>query len=146
MPSVHHILGVGIMNAQVLSEAKRLRIKPGLLELYQDKMLLTVLLTDSSAKINTEHRQGVPGLITILMGADFHGHNIFLQQCGKNGTRNTLVLHQVLKHYVIYRIGYYHIVSSFGVKNKFRANIITFSQSTATFMPKIALFVSFWDI
>ena len=42
------------------------------------------------------------------MGAHLNTHNVFLQKGRENGAGDALVLHQVLEHYVVNRIGYLH--------------------------------------
>ena len=105
---VHHILRVGVVNTQILAEAECLSVKPGLLKLYQDKMLLAVRLANGGTEVYPEHRQGVATIVAVLMGAHLDGHYVLLQQGGQDGAGNALVLHQVLKYYVVYGICYYH--------------------------------------
>ena len=113
MVGVMHVLRVGVVHTQILAEAKGLRLKPCLLQLYQDKLLFAIFITDSGTKVYTEYGKRVAVLVAVLMGTDFHRHHIHLQQGRKDGPGYAFILHQVLEHYIIYRIGYYHRSSFF---------------------------------
>ena len=90
---VNDILRILVVNAQVLSEPQRLGWKPRLLQLYQDELFLAVRLADRGAKVDAEYAQHLLLAVGVLVRTDFHLHNIFFQQCGKDGTGNTLVFH-----------------------------------------------------
>ena len=75
-----HVLLVGILRTKILTKTKRLRGQPGLLELYQDEMLCAVLLPNSGAKVDAEHRQAVTGYVGVLVTALLHSHHLLLQQ------------------------------------------------------------------
>ena len=119
LPIVHHVFRVGVVNPQILAETECLRVKPGLLKLYQDEVLLAVRLANGGTEINPEHRKGVATVVAVLMGAHLDGHNVLLQQSGQDGAGYALVLHQVLEYYVVYGVCYYHNTTSFIIGTQF---------------------------
>ena len=90
---VNHIFGIGILCTKILTETKRLRFKPRLLQFNKDKSYRTIILTDLCSEVNTEHRDIIPGSIGIFVSANFNRHDLLLQQCRKDGLCNTLILH-----------------------------------------------------
>ena len=69
---------------------------------------MSVLFADSCTKIDAEHRERVPAVVAILVGAQFHGHHIFLQQGREDGAGNALVFHQKLEYGIVNRVGNLH--------------------------------------
>ena len=76
-----NILGIGVVNTQILAETQRLRRQPSLLQLNEYQPLRTVIITDGSTEVNAKHRQGVALRVDILMRPHLDLHNVLLQQC-----------------------------------------------------------------
>ena len=72
MARILHILRIRVVNAQILTETKGLRLKPGLLKFNQNEFLLAVLITDGGTKVDSKHGKRVAVLVTILVGSDLH--------------------------------------------------------------------------
>ena len=104
------VLRVGILRAEILAEAQRLRLKPRLLELYQYKVAAAVRLPNLRREVDAEHRNLVARAVGVLMTTDMNLDNILLQQCREQRPRDALVLNEVLEHRIVYRIGnmYHH--------------------------------------
>ena len=66
------------MNAQILPETKCLRLKPCLLQFYQNKLFLTLCVADGGSKVNAEHRQIVVSVIAVLMRTNLNGQHFNL--------------------------------------------------------------------
>ena len=49
------VLGILVVYAQVLTETQGLGGEPGLLQLYQDKLLFTIGFKDSGTKVDAEN-------------------------------------------------------------------------------------------
>ena len=147
LPIVHHVFRVGVVNPQILAETECLRVKPGLLKLYQDEVLLAVRLANGGTEINPEHRKGVATVVAVLMGAHLDGHNVLLQQSGQDGAGYALVLHQVLEYYVVYGVCYYHNTTSFIIGTQFCLQSYEKSRAkqrkTLLFLPSIEFSLSF---
>ena len=108
-----YVLRVGIVHAKILTEAKRLRFQPRLLQLYQDKTFGAVRFQDGCAEVYAEDGQVLAIAVRVLIAPHLHVHDIHLQQGRENGLGYAFILHQVFEHYVIYRICYYHLVFLF---------------------------------
>ena len=102
------VAGVLVVYAQVLSEAEGLRGEPCLLEFHQYELFLTVALADGGPEIDAEDGEHLLLAVGVLMGPDFNFHYILLQQCRENGTGYAFVLHEVLEHGVVNRVGNRH--------------------------------------
>ena len=108
MAGITHVLRIGIVYTQILTETQSLGLQPRLLKFNQNELFLSVSITHRCPEINTEHRQRITVVITVLMGANLYGHHIHFQKGRQNGTCYALILHQVLEHNIVYRIGYLH--------------------------------------
>ena len=104
-----HILGVRVVYAQVLTESECLRFEPCLLQLNQDQFLLSTIVEYRGTKVDTEYRQCIAIVVAILVWPYLHLHYLHLQQGRENGAGNTLILHQVLEHDIVNRVGNLHI-------------------------------------
>ena len=102
---VADVLGVGILRAEVLAETKGLGFQPRLLKLYQHQAQLTVGLADLRAEVDAEHRYLVTCAVGILVLAYLGLHHFFLQQGGKQGLHDAVVLQQVLENSVVDGVG-----------------------------------------
>ena len=105
------ILGIGIVHSKILPETESLCLKPRFLQFNKYQFLLSVSITDSSTEVYAEHRQCIAVVIAVFVGAHLYGKHLYLEQGRKDSTGYALVLHQVLEHYVIYGIGYCHIIT-----------------------------------
>ena len=105
---LHDILGVGIVGAEVLTEAQRLSLEPRFLQFDEHEVVAAVCLAHTGSEVDAKHRNLVSATVGILMAAHIHLHHLLLEQGGEDGLGDTLVLHQVLKHDIVYRIGYVH--------------------------------------
>ena len=101
-----HVVGIVVLNTEILAEAQRFRLKPGLLQFYQDEVFRAVGLPDTGSEVDAENRHRVAFVVDILMGAHLHLYNVLFQQGRQDGAGDTLVLHQILEHNVIDWIGY----------------------------------------
>ena len=104
----HDVLRVLVVYAQVLSEAERLRGEPCLLKLYQYELFLAVGLTDGGAEVDAEDGEYLLLAVGVFVRPDFHFHDILLQQGREDSAGNAFVLHEVLEHGVVDRVGYCH--------------------------------------
>ena len=52
-----HVLGVRVVNPQILSEAQCFSGQPCLLELYENQMFFAFLIANGCPKVNTEYRE-----------------------------------------------------------------------------------------
>ena len=98
---VNHVLGVGVLRAEILSEAKGLCLQPCLLQFDEYQALRPVVLADACPEVDAEHGNVVPKAIGVLVTAYLHFHDLFLQQCGENGTGDAFVFHQIFEDGVI---------------------------------------------
>ena len=110
MTGILHVLGVGIVHAQILAEAQCLRFQPGLLQFYQYQFLMAVLVAHRCAKVDTEHGQRFTVVVAVLMRPHLHCHHVNLQQGRQDGAGDALVLHQILEYDVVNRVCYLHTV------------------------------------
>ena len=76
----YDVLGILVVNAQILTEAKGLRRQPRLLQLYQYQMLFTVVLSHCGAEVDAEDGKALLLPVGVFMRAYLHLHYIFLQQ------------------------------------------------------------------
>ena len=107
-----NIVGVLIVHAQILAEAECLCRQPRLLKLYQNQVLTAVSFAYSGTEVDAEYGQRVALIVAILMGAHLHLDDVHLQECRKDGTRYSLVLHQIFEYDVVNWIGNsYHTLS-----------------------------------
>ncbi len=108
------ILLVQVMRTQILAETKRLGRQPRLLQLYQDEMLLALVILYLGGEIHTEQRDMGPLHIRIFMLPDLQLQNLLLEQRGQQDISHPLVFHHILENGVINRIRYQcHIDSVF---------------------------------
>ena len=63
---------------------------------------------NGGTEIDTEDGKVLAVAVGILVAAHLHIRHLLLQQGGEDGPGYAFVLHQVLEHDVVNRIGYYH--------------------------------------
>ena len=76
----YDVLGILVVNAQILTEAQGLRRQPCLLQFYQYQMLFTVVLSHCGAEVDAEDGKALLLPVGVFMRAYLHLHYIFLQQ------------------------------------------------------------------
>ena len=103
---MYHILRVSILCTEILSEAQRLGLQPCLLQFDENQAQRSVVLADTCSEVDTKHGDVVTKAICVLVAAYLHLHHFFLEQRGKNGTCDALVLHQIFEDGVIDGICY----------------------------------------
>ena len=118
--SLAYVALVVVLRAKILSETQCLSVEPSLLQLYQNNAVLRFIafaLANRSREINAEHRQCVARSVAVFMRTNSHMNHFFLQQGRQYGLCDALVLHYVLEHGVVNRVGnmYYHNIQSFNV-------------------------------
>ena len=116
-----YIVFIAVLSSQILAKTQRLGIKPRFLQFYQHNTVLYLIafaLTYCSSKVNAKHRQRVSCCIAVFMRTYRHMNHFFLQQCRQHCLGYALILHNILKHGVVNRIGnmYYHNILCFNVK------------------------------
>ena len=79
-------------------------VKPCLLQLYEDKLLLATLVDDGRGEVYAEHRDIVTVGVGILMRTHLHTHHLTLQKCGDKGARYPLVLNKIFEDGIIYGV------------------------------------------
>ena len=104
-----HVLRVGVVHAQILSEAQCLGLQPCLLQFNEYQSFRAVLLTDSSSEVDAEYRERIALAVGVLMWPHLHLDDVLSEQCRQDGAGDALVLHQVLEHDVVNRVCYNHI-------------------------------------
>ena len=67
-----HIVRIGILSSQILTESQGFRFKPSLLQFYQHQMKTTISITNFSSKVYTKHRNLIALHIGIFMLTQFH--------------------------------------------------------------------------
>ena len=98
------IVLVGILCPEILAETQSLCVKPCLLQLYEDKLLLATLVDDGRGEVYAEHRDIVTVGVGILMRTNLHTHHLTLQECGDKGARYPLVLNKIFEDGIIYGV------------------------------------------
>ena len=101
-----HVLLVVVLHAQIAAEAQQLGVHPRLLYLYEDGLPLTIFITDGCAKINAEDGEALAAFVGIFIAAHVYFQHLGLQQGREDGAGDALVLHEILEHYVVDRVGY----------------------------------------
>ena len=74
-----NIVLVTVLSSEILAKTKRLRLHPRFLQFNENKFRLILSRTDPGAKVDTEHRDLVVGLVGILVWTQFNTDNILLQ-------------------------------------------------------------------
>ena len=105
LATLQHVVGIVVLYTKILAETQRLSLKPCLLQLNQNELLRPVVESYAGTEVYAQHRNGVALVVNILMGTYLHLYGVFFQQCRQDGTRNALILHQVLEHHVVDRVG-----------------------------------------
>ncbi len=100
------VVGVGILRAQVLAETQCLRLEPGLLQFYEHKLQAAVILAHLRSEVYAEHGYLVAAAIRVLVLAHLHLDDLALEQGRQYCLGHALVLHQVLEHRIINRVGH----------------------------------------
>ena len=75
----YDVLRILILHTKVLAETQCLRLKPGLLQFYQDEVLATVRLAHRGTKVDAEHRQRLTLVVGILVRTHLHFCDVLLQ-------------------------------------------------------------------
>ena len=77
---LQYVVGIGVLRAEVLAETQCLRLKPGLLKLYQHEFQAAVVLSHLCAEIDAEHRNLVACAVGVFMLAHFNLGHLPLQK------------------------------------------------------------------
>ena len=104
------VVGVGVLRAEVLAEAERLRLEPCLLELYKDELQAAVVLAYLRPEVDAEHGYLIARAVGILVLAHLYLRHLSLQQGGEKRLGYAVVLHEVLEDRIVNRVcyAYYH--------------------------------------
>ena len=107
---LQYVVGIGILRTEILAKTQCLRLKPGLLKLYQYEFQAAVVLANLRAEVDAEHGYLVTCAVGVFMLAHLNLCHLPLQKGGKHCLGNAVVLHQVFENCVINRIcnTYYH--------------------------------------
>ena len=76
----YDVLGVLVVNAQVLTEAQGLSRQPCLLQFYQYQLLFAVILSYGGTEVNAEYGKALLLPVGVFMRAHLDLHYVFLQQ------------------------------------------------------------------
>ena len=101
VPLFLHVVRIGILSTQILSEAQGLRGQPGLLEFNEHQVQRAILFTHLSTKVNTKHRESVTRNVGIFVASLLYLHDLFLQEGRKYGLRDAFVFKQILENDVV---------------------------------------------
>ena len=104
LATVNHIVRTVILNAKILAEAQRLRLKPSLLKFNKYQVNGTVRTPHTGTEVDSQDGNRVALVVHMLLGTHVHLQDVLFQQGGQDGARNALVLHKILEHHVIDRV------------------------------------------
>ena len=99
------VLLVGVLLADVLSEAVCLGGQSCFLQLDEHQRLYTVIVLDRCGEIDSEVGNLVSVCVGVLVSSPLRLHHVLLEQSGKQHSRHMVVLHQKLEHRVVYGVG-----------------------------------------
>ena len=98
---LQHVIRVGILCAQVLTEAERFGFEPRFLQFNQYQVGVTIFLAHFGCKIDAKHGYFVAIHISIFVFTHFHFHHRFFEQGRKQDFHYTFVFKPIFENGVI---------------------------------------------